>query len=1233
MSARYPDGTSAGNYSIGTGGGTTITTTVDNVKIEFLNLNTTGNISADGRNFTMGRGITWSRTAGQITCGNRARAHTVKIESGKYGSLYHFTAGVSGAATNQLVILGNDYDRAKNDNAKLEITGQMIDANANTVTGVASQCYVRSVVKSGSFMTGVSVGTGAYTASYYFGGYGSNNRHVGRRFMTIEGGEFTGSVCGGTDASSHGATARAFDLRVRGNAVINGAVYGGAENAQCYGVRTMIFTGGTVKGWVCAAANGTSNTNGDLTGTTYLYMGGNARVDSEGSHTVINRSVGGNVFAAGCGYQANNATSGLVRNGTNLVVADNTYIERGAYGGGSYGFSANTQTTNIFITGGHVAGQNGGVNGTNWDASVQGGVYGGACQNAGGTINITMTGGLVEGGLYGGSNVTGTIAGKVTMQIDGGQVGTTTTAANVHGGGFGSPTRVNNDVEITLGKTGAARDSDGVTVWGDVYGGSALGSVNGTAATNTYHTYVTMNAGYIHGSLYGGALGNAGTAANVYGPVAVTVNGGSVFNTDGTGANGSGAVYGANNINGAPQRSVTVDIYGTNSAPAEGEYALFSVYGGGNAADYTYGNGYPKVTVHNCDNSIEYVYGGGNAAAVAATDVTIYGGDKIGNVFGGGNGQVKAANVTGGTNVKIYGGTIGDVYGGSNTNGTIGGTISVNVNATKEAGAASTCPIDIDNVYGGGNKAASNAGQITIGKCHNISNVYGGANQANVTGPINLNITDGCIGTVFGGNNNSGTITGAITVNVNWGASAQTGLQASLGNVYGGGNKAAYTGNPIVNVTNVTTTGSVFGGGLGKTAVVVGNPAVNIGSWTAGSVIIGGDVFGGGDLAAVEGNPTVIIRDCGTLIEGDLYGGGNAAPVYSTSTTMWGGLVAGNVFGGGNGKDASKNAKGAQVGYKRDDSTAGTGEGKATTNIFGGTVGTWTGDGATVCTDGTGGVFGGSNTNGNIRGGIALTLDQRTCGETGATQCGLKLREIYGAGNEAAYAGTGINFDLGCVDYLEEIYGGAKAADLNANAELTIRSGHFKKVFGGNNVSGKLNGSITVNVDETGCNPVVIEELYGGGNLAAYSVYGYETALVDGKVVVKTTGDKLYADPQVNIISCTRIDNVFGGGFGAPAVMVGSPTVTINQILGGHASAIDNKLGAIGTVYGGGNAAKVVGNTNVNVGTAETKVKHISGDDITTEYDAGANITGNIYGGGNQADVTGKTNVTIGKEL
>ncbi len=77
-------------------------------------------------------------------------------------------------------------------------------------------------------------------------------------------------------------------------------------------------------------------------------------------------------------------------------------------------------------------------------------------------------------------------------------------------------------------------------------------------------------------------------------------------------------------------------------------------------------------------------------------------------------------------------------------------------------------------------------------------------------------------------------------------------------------------------------------------------------------------------------------------------------------------------------------------------------------------------------------------------------------------------------------------------------------------------------------------------------------------------------------------------------------------------------------------------IGAINNVYGGGNAAKVDGNTYVNIGTESGEVTFetpTDDDEADRKHTIkGADIRGNVYGGGNQAVVTGNTNVTIGKE-
>ena len=268
--------------------------------------------------------------------------------------------------------------------------------------------------------------------------------------------------------------------------------------------------------------------------------------------------------------------------------------------------------------------------------------------------------------------------------------------------------------------------------------------------------------------------------------------------------------------------------------------------------------------------------------------------------------------------------------------------------------------------------------------------------------------------------------------------------------------------------------------------------------------------------------------------------------------------------------------------------------------------------------------------------------------------CTLEIDEVYGGGKSAPMDAEA-KLLMACIPGLNAVYGGAQEADIQNNVELNITNGTFNRVFGGNNISGTIRGSITVNIEETGCQPIIIGELYGGGNLAGYSVYGYE----DDRTPTESGTTKLYADPVVNVKSFTSIGNIYGGGFGESAVMVGDPTVNINVAIGDKAN--DNgaviglnaktsggypipshekgKMGAINNVFGGGNAAKVIGNTNIKIGTESTVTYVTKEDDPATDgvnektpAVVGADIRGNVYGGGNAADVTGKTNVEVGQK-
>lgn len=221
---------------------------------------------------------------------------------------------------------------------------------------------------------------------------------------------------------------------------------------------------------------------------------------------------------------------------------------------------------------------------------------------------------------------------------------------------------------------------------------------------------------------------------------------------------------------------------------------------------------------------------------------------------------------------------------------------------------------------------------------------------------------------------------------------------------------------------------------------------------------------------------------------------------------------------------------------------------------------------------------------------IYTTVDMSLMGEVagkttlrvdGASQV---LGGVYGGGNMSRVKGT-TNVTIETTDtyLINEVYGGANRADVGDNTTVNILSGKIGNVFGANNQSGTKSKDITVNVAGGTSNYV-----YGAGNLAAYK-----------------------GNPQVVLSDGVVKEAVFGGGFGASAIVTGDPQVKMTGGVVGYTETVDGKIVVRGgDVFGGGNAAAVQGNTSVTISGGE--VKH------------------NVYGGGNQADVSGTTNVKIG---
>ena len=693
--------------------------------------------------------------------------------------------------------------------------------------------------------------------------------------------------------------------------------------------------------------------------------------------------------------------------------------------------------------------------------------------------------------------------------------------------------------------------------------------------------------------------------------------------------------YGGGNLGGV-KGSVTSSLTGTQ--------VYGSAFGGGYSATI------PDVIIHNKDKDVPTIdintgivtpQSSGTSTTYTWTNETSLGGRTLStsspavtdvdgkNYYYTEIPLVNLGTVTGTVTLNINDGTTvnGSVYGGGEMSG-VGGSVVVNMNSGTVQ----------ENLYGGGALASTNTGNVTEGYGTDSETIPSTA--ANTT---TVNLHGGKIaGMAFGGGlgskptltnpdaeNIPAYVYGDVVVKLN----ENTGDNCKLLKLHGCNN---FNGTPKGSVLVHVYKTSAFDDAHKKQSTTDGEghvvPLKNNSSYDVTAV------YGGGNEAAYvpvddAALAHVIIDGCDATSIQYVYGGGNAASVPATRVEVNGCYEIGSLFGGGNGLDALSDGSpnpGANVGYLADGTTE-YGQGKTFAELLGGIIHY---------------AFGGSNTKGNIREGATMRLDE-------AGDCPLEVEEVYGAGNKADQDGTA-QIQLGCVSYLKEIYGGAREADLGGNVVLSITSGRFDRVFGGNNVNGDLKGTITVNVEETGCHPIIIGQLYGGGNLAPYKA-------PDGA-----------AGPTLNVRSFTSIGDIYGGGYGASAIVTGDTYVNIDECLGvNHSSEVSETaahtgrnidivvgedgsgtpitesvfqpahtvgaIGSINNVYGGGNAAKVTGSTHVNIGTQMGEsIVFVTPETATeaqrTKTVLGVDIKNNVFGGGNQADVTGKTNVKIGKE-
>lgn len=1049
---------------------------------------------------------------------------------------------------------------------------------------------------------------------------------------------------------------------------ITGNFYGGGNLGKVNGSVTSTLTDCTVNGNVFGAGYSASLPTVEVDSIgfrvePYYYENlGTFRSGAKGNTTTYTWAHG-NAISIDTGNKILYTTEyldglGAVTGNVTLNIDGTTTVGESVYGGGEEsGVGGNTTVT---VNSGRIGVGNTGTFGYRW-----GNVYGGgkgkieiksngtselvvssiadldAGQVKGNTtvtINGTTTTTQILHNVYGGGAVgsVGTFTrdaqgmptacdantGLATVTINGGTIGHNHQDTGMVNGssrgwegnpnGTGAFAFLNqlawvNNTNVTIGSSTSSNEDKGPTIYGSIYGGGENGHNFENGVVTVYKGTIgdkkgTWDCGNIYGAGCGTDIYTIGDdptehrnpmAGIVRGTTTITVNGGHVLrNVYGGGSMGSVGTY-TYDANGLP----------TSCASGTGN-ATININGG---------------TIGETDTNYGYVFGGprGNlseteySASVRETQVNINAGaDVKGSVFGGGEAGIVRGNVV----VNMKGGEVrNDIYGG----GALANTNTDNWDDTANSGAGGwasgkydsttgtttyTTTVNLHggtvghNVYGGGlgqkYKAAVSAQdevgtpgeggyQPAVAAQDEVpaieAFVYGDVLVKLNETPTVTNNPNNCVvkGVIHGANNYNGTPKGDVTVHV-WKTQGWTDDKgtADTSDDISHDVSAGKLNATVAKGTGVYELLAVYGGGNEAAYVPVSNASV----------------------------AHVIIDGCSLTSIETVYGGGNAASAPATYVEVNSCYEIGTMFGGGNGKDALSDGSdnpGANVGYLADGNTT-YGTGVALAELHGGTIHK---------------AFGGSNTKGNVRTSATVTLD-----ETDPEGCPLCIEEVYGAGNEANQDGTS-NINLGCLSFLSEIYGGAKNADINSDVVLTIQSGRFNRVFGGNNIGGCIRGSITVNIEETGCHPIVIGQLFGGGNQAGYSIYGYDS---NGNPVDPTSSSTpLYADPQVNVKSFTSIGDVYGGGYGSSATMVGNPYVRISECVGENAN-IEMKsgsdvsehtgewihfladpedqtnivtvwqpehksgaIGSIGNVFGGGNAADVHGNTNVYIGTLE----------------------------------------------
>ena len=1244
---------SNGNISSLISGGTT------NVNVSGGTIGVDGNFN--GRVFGAGRGEPGESFAKYtfvndtyVTVSDTAQVNGSVFGSGDNGHTYHDThVNIEGG---QVGIL---WTKAEDGNVFGGGRGKDLDDSghiSSTAGKVSGDTYVKVT---GGLITHMVYGGGllAMVGEFNYDNEGNITSHVsgGTTNVTISGGTIGDTVIAHDNGHVFGAGrgvpgGNYFKYNyvnhanviikdsINNNVVVStpniyGSVFGGGENGHVYDSTKVTINGGTI---------GTPLTWEHQTSPDTIIT-----EMAEGVH--VNR---GNVYGGGRGIEPDTTThtysytAGWVRNKTKVII-NGGKIYHNVFGGGSLASVGPLNNPNglgqtyVIINGGEIgmndeeASKTFRPQGATQDTTIDysginsGQVFGGGrgevnesgsstysnlafVQNTNVTVNPNT--GHIYGAVFGGG-ANGHVAQNTKVYIKGGTIGHPVPAVdqeelahdpniiyygNVYGGGRGIDQNTSGGYSSTAGKVFGNTEVEitGGTIYHCVYGGGSLANVGEENDENTGLAKVTVKGGTIgttgknNGSVFGGARGEAG---GTYQTLAYVKNTQVVIGEKNGNNNAltiTGSVFGGG-ANGHVRKNTDVKLYsGTIGTPLTLEEMveadpvsgtirrhLFrgNVYGGGRGVDHDLSG--------DLSSTAGRVYGN--------TNVSILGGKVYHCVYGGGSLASVGTYTENSSGVLVFEDGTG------------------HADVTVKAGEIGMSPTDAAAVSGSDEwHAGLNSGQVFGSGRGETGSTYAKFAFTNTT-HVTIDSVAKVFGAVFGSGAN-GHVEDSTYVEVKGGEIGIDDVSSNhfsiyRGNVYGGGrgidldnsghvsaSAGQVYGNARVKVSQGNVYHNVFGGGSlasvgtyqgsgdamtctggGKATVIVEGGTIGVNHKRNGCVYGSGRGFPGnehgtnfGDLTYVD--ETYVYIDGNALVKGDVFGSGDNGHVRSNAHVIMtggtighdhGGFLNGNLYGGGRGVDTLSNGTLSP--------TAGLVRGDVYVNISGGQV--------------LHNVYGGgymASVKGNTN--IEISGNAQIGDRDGHKQGGM----VFGGGRgiEKPYEEDGITHVVSTPAY----------ARIEGNTNVTITGGTVDSTVYGGGRLGAVGGVANVTVN--------------GGTLL-YDVFGAG----EGEVGNSPFKSDVKSGTVVNLIGSSYITgNVYGGGrngtVGKPWNGSSKDVATVQVNLGSTESSYTGNDTVNGSIFGGGMAAQVNGNTTVN---------------INRGY-----IAESVYGG-NQNNDTVKGNITV----